>query len=58
MNEDKHRLTHARIEGLLDRIFELYEQAEQSILTGKDHHEVIASLNEQLLVLRPLKTVR
>lgn len=39
-------------------MIDLYEQAEKNILTGKDHQQVITDMNEQLLALRPLKTMR
>lgn len=41
MNQEKNKQTYTRVEGIVDHMIELYEQAEKSIRTGKDHREVI-----------------
>lgn len=41
LNQEKNRVAYARVEAVVDHMIELYEQAEKSIRTGKNHHEVI-----------------
>ena len=41
LNQEKNRLAYTRVEAVVDHLIELYEQAEQSIRTGKDHRQVI-----------------
>lgn len=41
MNQEKNKVAYSRVEAIVDHMIELYEQADKSIRTGKNHEEVI-----------------
>lgn len=41
LHQEKHKNSYSRVEGVIDRLIDLYEKAEQNILIGKNHRLVI-----------------